>query len=193
MLCRNCFASSRWPSRLRSRKASKSRWGGCPSMRLSYKSSDLNDLRHHVPSSFILPSWIEAHRPSAASVLASTSFFWTSWKLARGLLNWILSKAYSLARFTQSSKAPITPKEIPSRALLRHENGPFNPATPGSICPEWTCTESMKIDPVTLARKASLWLILGAERPFIPYIIVKIMAQVINKIVCVRSKKGFRS
>lgn len=81
----------------------------------------------------------------AASMCAFANFCWTSWKPARGFLNcflrWrgirvshcgqcgvrvsrkglstYLSRAYSLVTRIASSSAPIAPKLIPKRALLR--------------------------------------------------------------------------
>lgn len=44
----------------------------------------------HSPLSLSLPSWREPRRPRVTAVEASASFFWTSWKDARGRLNWFL-------------------------------------------------------------------------------------------------------
>lgn len=55
------------------------------------------------------------------------------------------------------------------RALFRQLNGALSPCPWGRIWSCGTLTASMKIDPVTDARRATLFLIDGASRPFMPY------------------------
>jgi hypothetical protein len=76
-----------------------------------------------------------------------------------------LSSAYSLDLAIQSSRAPITPHEIPYLALLRHENGDPRPPDLGSRASWGILTSSMNTDPVIDARRASLFLMAGAEIP----------------------------
>lgn len=121
------------------------------------------------PSSFKRPTWRLASKPNAAAECASTSFFCTSWKDASGLLNCFRSSAYSRARFIQSSRAPTTPQEIPYLALLRHAKGEPKPRDFGKRAECDTRTSSRKIEPVTDTRRASLFLICGAERPLVPF------------------------
>jgi hypothetical protein len=54
------------------------------------------------------------------------------------------------------------------RALLRHENAEARPLDFGRSESCETRTESMKMEPVRDARRASLFLIAGAVRPFMP-------------------------
>ena len=87
-----------------------------------------------LPSSFRRPTWWAARIPYAASVVASASFFCTSWYLAIGLfLNCFLSSAYSRVLAMQSSRAPMVPQAIPYLAELRQLKGPFNPSTSGNM------------------------------------------------------------
>ena len=53
-------------------------------------------------------------------------------------------------------------------AEFKHEKGDPRPFDLGKRASWGTRTESMKIDPVREARRATLFLIAGAERPFIP-------------------------
>ena len=80
-----------------------------------------------------------------------------------------LSRAYSLDLAIQSSRAPITPHEIPYLALLRHENGDPRPPDLGSRASWGILTSSMNTDPVMDARRASLFLMAGAEIPGVSY------------------------
>lgn len=118
---------------------------------------------------------------------ASANFFWTSWKDASGRLNCFLtsaiiaqrysahlSRAYSLDLAMQSSRAPMTPHEIPYRALLRHENGDPRPPDLGSRASWEILTSSINTDPVMDARRASLFLIAGAEIPGVPCLSAKL-------------------
>jgi hypothetical protein len=59
----------------------------------------------------------------------------------------------------------MTPQLIPYRALLRHENGDPRPPDFGKMASWDNLTLSMKMDPVREARRASLCLIAGVERP----------------------------
>lgn len=59
----------------------------------------------------------------------------------------------------------MTPHDMPYRALFRQENGDPNPPDLGKIASVGTLTSSRKRDPVIEARKASLFLIGGAEKP----------------------------
>lgn len=65
------------------------------------------------PASFNRPTCSDAKTPNATSVCASTSFFCTSWKDARGRLNCMRSRAWARARSMQSWSAPMTPHEMP--------------------------------------------------------------------------------
>ena len=58
---------------------------------------------------------------------------------------------------------------MPNLALFRHEKGPLNPLTFGSIFSSGTLTSSMKIMPVGEALKENLPSILGADNPGIPF------------------------
>ena len=111
--------------------------------------------------------------PNEISVCISANFFWINWNEANGTPNCFLSKTYWRARWKQNSAAPNTPQEIPNRALLRHENGPFKPLTVGKIFYFGTLTLSKVISPVIEAFNESLPLILLACRPFIPFSRIK--------------------
>jgi len=63
----------------------------------------------------------------------------------------------------------MTPQEIPYLALLRHENGDPRPPDLGSRASWGTLTSSMNTDPVMDARRASLFLMAGAEIPGVSY------------------------
>ena len=80
-----------------------------------------------------------------------------------------LSKAYSLDLAIQSSRAPMTPHEIPYRALFRHEKGDPNPPDLGRRASCGILTSSMKTEPVMEARRASLFLICGAVIPGVSF------------------------
>ena len=54
-------------------------------------------------------------------------------------------------------------------AEFRHENAELRPLDFGRSESCETCTESMKIEPVADARRAILFLIAGADRPFSPW------------------------
>ena len=139
-----------------------------------------------LPRSFSLPTCRLACRPRATSVWASTSFFCTSWKDASGQLNWWRSNAYSRARLIQSSRAPITPQEIPNLenkslarsgihlyaylAEFKQEKADPRPFDFGRSASWETWTESMNIEPVRETRRASLFLIAGADSPLTPYL-----------------------
>jgi hypothetical protein len=91
-----------------------------------------------------------------------------------------LSSPYSLARAIESSRAPMTPQLIPYLALFRQENGPFKPCTFGNMLSFGILTLSMKMDPVSEALSASLFLIAGVSRPSVFYKSVKSIRELLK-------------
>mmetsp|Transcript_526 Transcript_526/g.1579 ORF Transcript_526/g.1579 Transcript_526/m.1579 type:complete len:264 (+) Transcript_526:1980-2771(+) len=111
------------------------------------------------------PTCRAACRPRVISVDMSASLSCTIWFLARGLPNCLRSMVYWRATSMQAWAAPIAPKAMPKRALLRQLNGPVRPLTLGSMFSAGTLTSSIKIMPVLEARRENLPSIVGAERP----------------------------
>ncbi|MNY07222.1 hypothetical protein D3C86_1400180 [compost metagenome] len=64
--------------------------------------------------------------------------------------------------------APITPQEIPYRAELRQDNGPFRPSTFGNIFSFGTFTLLKTNSPVLEARRLHLLCVVGVVKPSIP-------------------------
>ena len=128
---------------------------------------------NHVPSSFFLPKWYASNCPLVISRSIHANLFWTSWYEAMGTSNWILESAYVLALWKQAIAAPNAPHEIPYLALLRQENGPRKPLTPGrirslGILQSWN-TNSL----VTEAFSECLPFISGAVKPSSPFSTMK--------------------
>lgn len=121
------------------------------------------------PLSLSLETWRIPRSPNEISTCIYANFFWISWKEARGTPNCFLSRTYWRARWKQYSAAPKVPQEIPKRALLRQEKGPFKPVTVGNIWDFGTLTSSITISPVMEALRESFPFILLAWRPFIPF------------------------
>uniref|UniRef100_A0A6B0V2E0 Putative secreted protein n=1 Tax=Ixodes ricinus TaxID=34613 RepID=A0A6B0V2E0_IXORI len=124
---------------------------------------------HTFPSSMRRPTRRQPWRPREISVSMSANFFWISWFLASGDLNWIRSSVYCRAVSRQNSAAPRAPQEMPYLALVRHWNVDLSPRDFGSRASSGTTTSSMRIMPVVEARRENLPSILGASSPLVPF------------------------
>mmetsp|Transcript_44138 Transcript_44138/g.75098 ORF Transcript_44138/g.75098 Transcript_44138/m.75098 type:complete len:294 (+) Transcript_44138:184-1065(+) len=117
------------------------------------------------PWSSSRPTCRQPCSPNATSVLMSASFFCTSWLEASGAPNCTRSSVYCRLVSRQKAALPSAPQLIPKRALFRQLKGPPKPRARGSWLACGTATSSMKIMPVTEARRLNLPSILGAESP----------------------------
>ena len=68
-----------------------------------------------------------------------------------------ITAARQTAASKQARAAPFTPQAMPKRASSRHESGPRNPLTLGSIFSAGMRHSSKCSSEVTLARSESLW------------------------------------